>query len=176
MIHRARDCEEELNSLDADLGDGDLGSTLVSVANVVGRSLESLPIDLGAALAQLSEVIGGVSGSSFSNLLIVGLFGAGPILAGKLTATAEEGRLAWKAGLRAMLSMSGAQLGDKTLLDAVAAIADWPPGLQPVDELYRMVEGFRTSPCRAGRARVAAERSIGCDDPGMVAVLRLMGP
>jgi dihydroxyacetone kinase-like protein len=35
------------------------------------------------------------------------------------------------------------------------------------------IEEFRNKPNRIGRARMFAEKSVGMDDPGMVAVLRM---
>ncbi len=174
MIARARECEEELNSLDAELGDGDLGSTLVSVAGAVERALVSLPDDLSVTLTQLAKVIGGISGSSFSSLLMVGLSKAGMALRSQPTVGAEDWSQAWRAALAAMLAASGAQLGDKTLLDVMASIAQAPPQANLVDEVHRTLELYRPKACRAGRARVASERSVGHDDPGMVAMLRLL--
>jgi len=174
MIARTRECEEELNALDAELGDGDLGSTLVSVAGAIEQSLESLVDDLGASLRQLSKVIGGISGSSFSSLLMVGLSSAGTVLHGKTTVSTDDCLQVWRTALTAMLAASGARLGDKTLLDGMDSIAQAPPRVSWVDEVNRTIELFRPKACRAGRARVAAERSIGRDDPGMVAMLRLI--
>jgi dihydroxyacetone kinase-like protein len=37
----------------------------------------------------------------------------------------------------------------------------------------KAIEEFRDKPNRIGRARMFAEKSIGMDDPGMVAVLRM---
>jgi len=174
MIARTRECEEELNALDADLGDGDLGSTLTAVASAVEHALDSLPDDMGAALTGLGKVIGTVSGSSFSSLLMIGLLKAGAALQGKRTVSAEEGTQTWKVALTAMLAASGAKLGDKTMLDVLAAIAEAPPGANLVDEVNRTIELYRPKLCRAGRARVASERSAGRDDPGMIAMLRFV--
>ena len=174
MIARVRECEEELNALDSELGDGDLGSSLMTVAGAVESALETLPKDLSAALSRLAESIGNVSGSSFSSLLMVGLTRAGAIMSGGATANAEDCSQAWRAGLIAMCSASGARLGDKTMLDVVAAIAEAPQEALLTDAINKVLESFRLRPCRAGRARVAGERSIGRDDPGMVAMLRLV--
>jgi dihydroxyacetone kinase-like protein len=174
MIARTRECEEELNILDAELGDGDLGSTLVSVAAAVERGLAGLPDDISVALTELAKLIGGISGSSFSSLLMIGLSKAGMALPAKQTVDAEDRKEAWRAALVAMLAASGAQLGDKTMLDVMAAMAQAPPGASLLDEIDRTLERYRPKACRAGRARVAGDRSVGRDDPGMVAMLRLV--
>ena len=174
MIARTRDCEEELNTLDAELGDGDLGSTLVSVAGAVERALAVFPDDIGVALTQLAKVIGGISGSSFSSLLMVGLSKAGMAVQAQQTVDAEDRSVALQAALASMLAASGAQLGDKTMLDAMVSIAQAPLGACLAEEVSRTLELYRPRACRAGRARVAADHSVGRDDPGMVAMLRLV--
>jgi dihydroxyacetone kinase-like protein len=172
MIARTRECEEELNALDAELGDGDLGSTLVSVAGAIEGSLPSLPDELSAALTQLSRVIGGVSGSSFTSLLIVGLSKAGSALSGKSTLDHEDRARLCREALSAMLAASGSRLGDKTMLDLVASIAHAEGDADLVEVARRTLETYLPKPCRAGRARLAAESSVGRNDPGMVAMLR----
>ncbi len=174
MISRLRECEEELNALDAELGDGDLGSSLITIANAVEATLATLPENVSAILSRLAEVIGNVSGSSFSSLLMAGLTGASAILGGKAVASADDCSQAWRAGLSAMCATSGASLGDKTMLDVVSVIADAPRETTLIGEINRALEAFRPKPCRAGRARVAADRSVGRDDPGMIAMLRLI--
>ena len=174
MIARLRECEEELNALDAELGDGDLGSTLVAVAGAVESALETLPNNMGASLSRLAEVIGSVSGSSFSSLLMIGLAGASTAMDGNVLVSAEDCVQAWRAALAAMREASGAQLGDKTMLDVVATIVEAPQSAVLKDEIIRTLDAFRPKPCRAGRARVAADRSVGRDDPGMIAMLRLV--
>jgi dihydroxyacetone kinase-like protein len=77
-----------------------------------------------------------------------------------------------------MQARGKAELGDKTVLDALAAIekaatgrddpaAQLAAARQGVDEA---IEAFRGQPNKVGRARVYAERTIGIDDPGMVAM------
>ena len=67
------------------------------------------------------------------------------------------------------------------MLDALQAIAISiemaPPG-QHLAEVARSatakaLEEFRFKPNRVGRARMFADKSVGLDDPGMVAVLRM---
>ena len=73
-----------------------------------------------------------------------------------------------------MIERSGAALGDKTVLDGLAALANATPGADPLQVMTATLEKFRPLPCRMGRARIAGERSIGRDDPGMVALMRMV--
>jgi dihydroxyacetone kinase-like protein len=75
----------------------------------------------------------------------------------------------------------GASLGDKTMIDSLQAITQALSKAQPQDDLAALarnaaanaIEEFRNKPNRIGRARMFAEKSVGMDDPGMVAVLRM---
>jgi dihydroxyacetone kinase-like protein len=76
----------------------------------------------------------------------------------------------------------GAALGDKTVLDGLqaiqVAIAAAPQGaeLRPVarQAVREALEAFRDKPNRIGRARMFADKTIGMDDPGMVALQRMV--
>ena len=72
-------------------------------------------------------------------------------------------------------------LGDKTVLDSLDAIAEALEGAAPetmVDTAITAagdaVEQFRNQPNRLGRARMFGEKSIGLADPGQLAFLRIV--
>ena len=76
-----------------------------------------------------------------------------------------------------------ANLGDKTVLDAVSGAARAAAGQSDPDALRvtlrrgadaAMAE-YRDRPNKIGRARIFAERTIGMDDPGMVAFQVMLG-
>ncbi|GAA4335525.1 hypothetical protein GCM10023165_12050 [Variovorax defluvii] len=79
-------------------------------------------------------------------------------------------------------SRGGATLGDKTVLDgrhAVAtALAASPDGADARrvarDASLAALDAFRYKPNRIGRARMFADKTIGLDDPGMVALHRMI--
>ena len=77
----------------------------------------------------------------------------------------------------AMQARGKASLGDKTVLDSIAAVEvaiaafDDPAGalMSARAAAAAALAAFHDQPNRIGRARVYAERSIGIDDPGMAA-------
>ena len=85
--------------------------------------------------------------------------------------------------IEALMTRGKASLGDKTVLDSLEAIrlgaADLAEGAElpeiAVAAARSALEDYRDKPNRIGRARMFAEKSIGMDDPGMVAVLRIVG-
>lgn len=167
-----------LNALDAELGDGDLGGTLGNVCAALKDKAPGLPADLGAAFGEMARTIAGVSGSSFSGVLMAALLKLSQLYRGRETL----GRAEWAICLRhvadAISARGGAKPGDKSMLDGILAmaasledsleLADPTHGLLAASE--RAIAHFRPLPSRIGRARLAGERSIGLDDPGMIAL------
>ena len=64
---------DELNALDAELGDGDLGSTLSAVSCAAIPMLDRTYPDIGSFLNELARTLAATSGSSFSALVMFGL-------------------------------------------------------------------------------------------------------
>jgi phosphoenolpyruvate---glycerone phosphotransferase subunit DhaL len=88
---------------------------------------------------------------------------------------------ALEAAAGAIAERSGAVAGDKSVLDSVLAIAAALKAERgrnmlssAVDAAARVIDDFRGQPCRLGRARMYGERSVGRDDPGMLAALLLL--
>lgn len=171
----------ELNALDAQLGDGDLGITLQKCAANVRAALTGAPDSVPGILRAASQACAGASGSSFGTLLAGGLLFAGKWLeAGKALDRVTLPELLRQA-VQKLSARGGAQLGDKTMLDSLQAIAQAIEEASPHDGLADVARAatasalndFRRRPNRIGRARMFAEKSIGLDDPGMVAVMRM---
>ncbi len=165
-----------LNSADARLGDGDLGVTL-SRGWRAAAALQ-LPEDLGLAFLSLAKTLQATSSSSFGTLTATCLLSAAAVCKGK-------NEIPWKeisgllAGARdAMMKRGKGELGQKSVLDIVDAIAADTAGLESPAELLaaagqaceRSIASFRDRPNGLGRARMFGEKSIGIDDPGMLAV------
>lgn len=177
-----RTLEDELNAADAKLGDGDTGQTLRRVLEKIAPVAAAAPPDLTVAFRDIAKASGAATGSSLGTLITV---------AAMTMAKAAGGRseIAWTelGGLigqirDAMAARGGATLGDKTVLDGVDAVATAIAGLDDpqrtkaaaADAAAAALERFRDQPCRIGRARMFAEKSVGLDDPGMLALARLL--
>ena len=177
---RLIDCTEELNTLDAALGDADLGGTLASISKSVQKEIETLPDDLGEALLRVVKAFSRTSGSSFSGVVMAGVMRAGMRLRGRDALNADELPALLRECVTTMSERGGAKLGDKSLLDGIAAIATALEGgggdlaAEADRAVASALDAFRDQPSKIGRARLAGERSIGRDDPGMVALKRMM--
>lgn len=168
-----REAENELNAADSRLGDGDTGQTMRRVAEAVEKASETAPDDLGGFFRNLGLAGTSATGSSLGTLVSIGLLELGKIFRGHNSVSVTELADALATVEAAMLTRGNSQLGDKTAIDVLHAVRG---ALQtgPAAAAAKTLEEFRDRPCRIGRARMFAERSIGMDDPGMLAFVRLV--
>jgi dihydroxyacetone kinase len=114
MLQALRQARNELNALDARVGDADAGDTIADAAGAIEARLDQLPLaDPGELLSELSRVLGHAGGSS--GILLAIFTGA--------AATEFRQQGSWPAalrvGLQRMMHYGGAKLGDRTMLDAL---------------------------------------------------------
>ena len=182
IIAKLQACTDELNTLDAVLGDGDLGVTMVRGATSVQSELENLPDDVGLALFKCAQAFTRISGSTLGTLLATGLMSAAKATKGRREVPWSEVSPLLAGAGDMMSSRSQGQLGDKTILDALDAARVATEGLEDPtamasaanEAVASALERFRRQPSRQGRARIFGDKSIGKDDPGMVAFKRII--
>ena len=167
------EAESDLNALDAKSGDGDTGSTLSGAARALLSALDRLPLadhtQLYRAIAQeLSQTMGGSSGV----LLAIFLTAAGDAASSGLSMVG-----ALKEGLKRMQEIGGAQLGDRTMVDALKpALEELDAGIASAAIAARKGADHTATivQAKAGRAAyINAEQLQGHVDPGAEAVARL---
>lgn len=165
--------ETDLNTLDAKSGDGDTGSTLATAAHAMKGALTRLPLadhtQLFRALSnELSQTMGGSSG-----VILAIFFGA----TGDACANGKPTPKALLAGLERISQVGGAQLGDRTMIDALdPALRSLPDGIAAAAKAARAgADGTaKMGTAKAGRASyVPEENLIGHNDPGAEAVALL---
>ena len=183
MAQTAVDNEPYFGDLDAVVGDGDFGYSLARGFELVLQDWDSFDrTDIGTFLKKIAVVvtsrIGGTSGP---------IWGTAFLRAGATAGAAQELDGAQvvamlRAAAEGIKARGKADLGDKTLLDAlvpmtdaveeqVAAGADAETTLRAAAETARSsAEATRELQARRGRASYSGERSIGTLDAGAVAV------
>ena len=165
--------EAALNELDAKSGDGDTGSTLATAARSLKARLDAMPLadltQLFPALGnELSQTMGGSSG-----VILAIYFNA----AGDACANGSPVQKALVEGLNRVSEVGGAQVGDRTMIDALApALAALPGGINAAATAAR--EGANNTAtihrAKAGRAAYVPEENLkGHNDPGAEAVALL---
>ena len=172
----------ELNELDGRLGDADLGATLDKCATLVEQALPELPDTLEGIFKRCAQASARASGSSFGTLLTVALMTSAKRCAGVTLLDHRQLAALLAEVVTTLSARGGANLGDKTVLDGLHAIrtalAASPEGAEArrlaSDAARGALDAFRDKPNRIGRARMFADKTIGMDDPGMVALLRMV--
>ena len=173
---------DELNAADGLLGDGDLGITMVRGFREIIEVRDSLPDDVGMALFQCAKAFTKSSGSSYGTLLATGLMSVAKKKKGQQEIQVEEISALLDDALDAMKQRGKAELGDKTVLDVIAASSqaakDQSDGsivLKAInDAVTSTIDEFRSRQSKIGRARIFSEKSIGLDDPGMLAFRKML--
>ncbi|MEC8594499.1 MAG: dihydroxyacetone kinase subunit L [SAR324 cluster bacterium] len=180
LAEHLESCAEELNGLDAQLGDGDLGVTMVRGSRQLLEIREELPDDWGMALLKCAQAFTKTSGSSYGTILATGLMAMAKQKKGQSELDSTEWAGLLNLALEAMHRRGKAELGQKTVLDPLSAthkkLENAPEtSLSDLIELVQQtIDDFRDKPCQIGRARIFQDKSIGLDDPGMVAFKRLL--
>ena len=172
---------DELNTADGLLGDGDLGVTMIRGSRHLLEELESLPKDIGMAFFQCAKAFTKSSGSSYGTLLATGMMAVAKVKKGQTEIVMDEVSGLFNISLEAMQMRGKASLGDKTVLDVIAAAGDaaknqtdWNTMLISINKaINNTIEHFRDRQSQIGRARIFGEKSIGLDDPGMLAFKRM---
>lgn len=175
---------DELRDLDTALGDGDLGVTVSLGADAVMRALAASDPEQPPAetIRTCAKVFANANPSTMAALV------AGALLAGSRKwdekteiSTADTGEF-MVAAAESISRRGKTQLGDKTILDvlvpAANAVSEADPPERAIDDAIAAAAKavVETTPLqsRRGRASWLQERSIGLQDPGATALLRLL--
>ncbi len=174
--------KEYLTELDSAIGDADHGINMNRGMQAVLAKLEGdgqgVQADVGALLKTvgmtLVSTVGGASGPLYGTLFLQ----MGSSAAGKPELSGEDWAAALAAGVAGVQRRGKAELGDKTMIDALvpaveALRSSLAGGATAGEALHRSTEAARdgmtaTIPlvARKGRASYLGERSANHQDPG----------
>lgn len=180
--------EKYFSELDSAAGDADFGVSLANGFRAVLNQWDTIDrSSIGSFLMKVGVIItsnvGGVSGPIWGT----GFMRLGSTSKGKTSLTLTDLVAILRAAMEGMMARGGAQLGDKTLLDALASATDkleeWSQKESQdllsafqaaADAASEAIESTRGWIARRGRQSFTGERSIGTLDPGIVAVATMM--
>ena len=181
--------QQYFSDLDGVAGDGDFGASLAAGFRIVDKDFDELDrSSIGNFLLKISMIItrnvGGCSGPIWGT----GFMRAAMLTKEKTAITLGELDQMLTAAIEGIQQRGGAQLGDKTLLDALIPVrdtirehaarpvADTSAALKDATEVARgAIENTRNLEARRGRQSFTGERSIGSLDPGIVAIATILG-
>lgn len=175
--------QDELSRLDAVAGDGDHGvnmaTALTEAVNRLDETIETPAQVFRTTGRAFHDTVGGAAGALFG-----AFFGAigGQLNRADIPATATDLVTGLEKGLARVMRIGRVKPGEKTMVDALApAVASARAATEEGASLAQVLStaaqaargGFlSTAGIRptAGRARYAAERSVGTADPGACTV------
>lgn len=180
--------EKYFSDLDAAAGDADFGTSLASGFRVVDDDWDEIDkSSIGDLLLRISMIItsnvGGCSGPIWGTAFMR----AGALSRDCETLTLEQVEKMMTAAIEGIQKRGGAELGDKTLLDALAPVRDviknhigeanvslpavLKESTQAANEAIESTKGWEA---KRGRQSFTGARSIGTPDPGIVAVATML--
>ena len=170
---------DELSKLDSAIGDGDHGMTIARAMGIAEKVIEeSEKKDLKGLLKDVGWGVMGVDGGATGPLLGSFLMGLGQGLGEQETVDCPILAAMFEAGLAGVRRQSKAQIGDKTMMDALLPAVD--AMRRAADEAKSIKEALREAAeaaekgaastkeftARFGRAKNLGDRTIGHQDPG----------
>ena len=169
---------DTLNTADGKLGDGDLGITMTRGMTEITAVKDDLPDDLGLAMLKCSQAFTKSSGSSYGTLMALGMMAIAKQIKGQTAIEPSELATLVMAARDQIQSRGKAEIGGKTVLDSLDTIFKRTSGLTDLDDIRtaavlavdEALTEFLDKPATMGRARMFGDKSIGLDDPGMLAM------
>ncbi|MBG3013571.1 dihydroxyacetone kinase subunit L [Proteus mirabilis] len=164
---------------DSRLGDGDLGITMQKGWRQIADDSQDWPDDLSKALFQCSKSLQKACASSFGTLQATAFMAMAKYCKENQLQEISSSDISplLTVAYQSMMARGKGELGQKSVLDILYHLSE---ALKPlaIDDLkiaaLQSIEStlneFRQKPNLLGRARMFPEKSIGLDDPGMLAI------
>jgi dihydroxyacetone kinase-like protein len=183
-----RENEKYFCDLDGEMGDADFGKSIWDGFRAVLSELPSIDrADIGTFLIKVGTIFASHAGGTSGPIWGTAFLKAGLKAKGKTELTTADLVQMGRAAVQGIMARGGAQVGDKTLLDAIVPAldkveefcqegrADFKSAFQAASEVASAaVEGTRNWPAKRGRQSYAGDRTIGTLDPGIVAVAMML--
>ena len=179
--------ESYFSDLDGLAGDGDFGTSLATGIRVIQNDWDTIDkADIGTMLLKISMLVSKHVGGSSGPIWGTGFMKAALLSKGKSSVTLEELSAMVNNAIEGIMARGGAQLGDKTLLDALipvnealkshaAAGGDLGACLKDCAAAAdKAIDDTRHLEARRGRASQVGERSGNTPDPGIVAIATIL--
>jgi dihydroxyacetone kinase-like protein len=171
------------SDLDGLAGDGDFGTSLATGFRVIQNDWGEIDkSNIGAMLLKISMLVSKHVGGSSGPIWGTGFMKAAMLTRGKEVVTLQELADMLGSAIEGIQARGGAQLGDKTLLDALIPVHeklkehaaggnDLGAALKDsADVAEDAIEATKSLVAHRGRASQVGERSAGTPDPGIVSI------
>lgn len=174
--------ETELTEIDSKFGDADHGLTMHKIAETIRTSVEASDGSIQEMLDDAATAVMGLNGGSAVPLWNTWLDGMQEGAPDETEIDVKGLQAMFASAFEALDDMSGAKVGDKTMMDAVIpaseAIAAY--GGDSEDELFSLAaeaalkgaENSKNFVSKFGRAKSYGEKTIGTPDAGAVSMAK----
>jgi dihydroxyacetone kinase phosphoprotein-dependent L subunit len=180
--------EKYFSELDSFAGDADFGVSLASGFRVVEKDWNSIDrSSIGNFLLRISMIMSSNVGGCSGPIWGTGFMRAGALCKERTSITLADLDKMLTASIEGIQKRGGAQLGDKTLLDALIPIRDTvrehaaKPDADPrkvLEAATRVaadsIERTKDWVAKRGRQQFTGDRSKGTPDPGIVAIATML--
>jgi len=175
----AEDNYDEFNSIDGQLGDGDLGISISKGLKEINENLNKFEDDLGKNFIVCAQCFTKASSSSFGTLIAISFMTIAKETKGKKELNFNDIPDIINKVIEAICTRGKSKIGDKTFVDTLFEISNSISRSENnhSQNIYKAtinaLNKFRGKECKIGRARMFGEKSKNLDDPGMFALSRL---
>ena len=178
LLEEAKNSYDDFNSADGNIGDGDLGVTVLRGLEEINKNTNKFTDDLGANFMVCSQAFVKRSGSSFGTLIAFSFMNISKNLKGKTECSHEDIINMFEISLKTILERGKTNLGDKTIADSLDLIIKHLKDSQNYSEVFKLatkkaLENFKGKKIKIGRARMFEDKTKDLDDPGMFALCKL---
>ena len=170
---------DDFNSIDGQLGDGDLGITISKGLKEINENLVKFEDDLGKTFMVCAQSFTKASSSSFGTLVAISFMTIAKETKGKKLLNFNEVPDIINKVIEAVCARGKSKIGDKTFVDTLYKISN---SISETENNYGQsvhnatvdaLSDFKGKECKIGRARMFGEKSKDLDDPGMFALHKL---
>ena len=178
LLEEAKNSYDDFNSADGNIGDGDLGVTVLHGLKEINNSISKFSDDMGTNFMLCSQAFVKKSGSSFGTLIAFSFMNISKNLKGKTVCNHEDIVAIFEISLKTILERGKTNLGDKTIADSLNLIIRNLKDNQNYSDVFKLstkqaLEDFKGKKIKIGRARMFEDKTMDLDDPGMFALYRL---
>ena len=181
LLHGCREvkaAEDELTLIDSHFGDADHGLTMRKIADAIEEAVGESPDEVKALFDAVAGKVGLLNGGSAVPLWNSWLQGMADVAPEKEEASLEELKAMFANGLEEFDFMSGAKVGDKTIMDALKPASDAFEDAEDEDHLFadaaaaamQGAEATKNFTARFGRAKSYGEKTLGTADAGALSM------
>lgn len=171
--------EADLTEIDAKFGDADHGYTMTKIANVIEQCINESTGSIKQVLDDISIEVSSINGGSAVPLWSTWLEGLQEGAPDSDELTDDEIRGMFKTGYEAISDMSGAQVGDKTMMDALIPATETiiasTEDIAVVMKAAAIAAGqgaanTKNFKSKYGRAKAYGDKTIGTPDAGAISM------